>query len=1082
MKRCMRLITLMLGIGLALSLQATEIIRLEPLTTGITMDSERNGENVIRITVSEIRLDSIEINGENWAVPRVPEASNLMEASLPGLPFLDGEYLLGRTDGIQLSLLDLQTRDIDLSGMGFSGVAPSKGHFDRNIDPDTIPWVFDTDVYSGNKPYPSTRAWVDTPAISGPFRFQSFRIPLAGWNARTNVLTVIETARFAVISSPDFSNPRIGREHPITGLFGHLRTAVNASQFSSARSSAAGRLLILAYDDFVDESRPLADWEKLVGYPTLLTALSSIPHSGSSPTTTDIKNYIQSLYDDPEGLAWIILVGDSQQIPTLSGLWDGAPCDTCYAKLEGNDNHPDAAISRISAQTGADVAVQVDKILHYEQQPDTGSAATWYTSAFGIAGNDTGGTPSYADWERMEMLRKDLVTLDQDPDEPHYTYTEFDDLYHSPSVAEVGASVDAGAGLGLYIGHGGETYWLTSGFSTTDVGNLTNGEMLPVIWDVACVNGRFTRSGGDCFAESWLKHEGGGAVSFEGSTTNESWVPPCDAQRGVVDAIRNETDFTAGAQHLAGKEACFSINGDDNSDEGNKFSEQSTLFGSAVLWPRTGEATAIDTPDDFSLSGGVATLTVKTGGQILMKAGGAIVNFYTTNGSGITPVGSGLIDTNGVVHANVSGEPTHCHIHGHNLIPASFELSAATDARVSVDKTVYSCSSEVAIRISDADAPGAGGGSPNTVTVTVSTGRSSLDVTATETSAGSGFYDASLILGTDLAASDGDQLVVSYTDQTNSTGSPQTRTATAAIDCAPPVISNVSATTTEDSFTVTFDTSEPGTTIFWYGTTTPPDTGITDEELLLSHSVTVNGLDPCTTYYYQVRSRDEAGNRATDNNNWNFYSIRTAGWGTLFEENFDSDPGWTIDNGSFDSSTGWAFGTPIGQGEDSYGNPDPTSGHTGSNVYGININGDAPASAADNELTLTTPTIDLSSADSARLVFWRWLGVERNNYDHARVRLSVDGGAWETVWENGADTIDESAWTQQSIDIDQAAGHADVRIQWTYGSSDGSWNYAGWNIDDVSIKGSVACGNTDELFSDDFEGGSFANWTSVVGQ
>ena len=38
--------------------------------------------------------------------------------------------------------------------------------------------------------------------------------------------------------------------------------------------------------------------------------------------------------------------------------------------------------------------------------------------------------------------------------------------------------------------------------------------------------------------------DGGGAVSFEGGTTTESWVPPCDAQRGVVDAIRLETEFT----------------------------------------------------------------------------------------------------------------------------------------------------------------------------------------------------------------------------------------------------------------------------------------------------------------------------------------------------------------------------------------------------------------------------------------------------------------------------------------------------------------------------------------------------------
>ena len=46
------------------------------------------------------------------------------------------------------------------------------------------------------------------------------------------------------------------------------------------------------------------------------------------------------------------------------------------------------------------MTVQVDKILHYEQQPDTGAAGEWYDRVFGVASNDSGGSPSYHDWER----------------------------------------------------------------------------------------------------------------------------------------------------------------------------------------------------------------------------------------------------------------------------------------------------------------------------------------------------------------------------------------------------------------------------------------------------------------------------------------------------------------------------------------------------------------------------------------------------------------------------------------------------------------------------------------------------------
>ena len=55
-------------------------------------------------------------------------------------------------------------------------------------------------------------------------------------------------------------------------------------------------------------------------------------------------------------------------------------------------NRPDAAISRISAQNGAQVTAQVDKILAYERYPDEGSAGAWYRMGFGIGSDDTGGT------------------------------------------------------------------------------------------------------------------------------------------------------------------------------------------------------------------------------------------------------------------------------------------------------------------------------------------------------------------------------------------------------------------------------------------------------------------------------------------------------------------------------------------------------------------------------------------------------------------------------------------------------------------------------------------------------------------
>ena len=1056
------------------SASATVVIDMDPEETRIALQEGDSGGETLVVTVSEIRLDGVEIDGQRWAVVRVPGAHNLMLRGEPSLPFLTTEYLLGRSGGIDLELIDATVREINLEVHDLAGVAPSKGHFGRDVDFDSVAWSFDAKTYGSSEPYPSVDAWLDDPFIAGPVRAQASRIPVVRWRPADNALLVLEEMRFRIVPDPKAPNPRLRSDPPMTGVFSQLtRRMVNVGPETELdnRFVEVGRMLVIADVDFLDEIQPLVDWHTMVGYPTEL-----VPTSVTGTSAAAIKSYIQAVYDEPESLTWIILVGDSQQIPTLTGVnSQHSPCDPCYTKLEGNDNRPDAAISRISAQNGAQVTAQVAKILAYERQPDQGSAGTWYAAGMGVASNDIGGSPSYHDWERMDWLRDDLL-------DPAYTYTEFDQIYDpGASAGEVTTAIEEGRGLGLYIGHGWSQGWVTTGFDTGDAGSLTNGEMLPVIWDVACVNGAF-HSNNECFAESWLRREGGGAVSFEAATTNESWVPPCDAQRGFVDAIRLETDFTTGAQHLAGKHVCMDINGDGGGDQGNRFMEQSHLFGSAVLWPRTMVASPIDEPVDFVVAGGVASLTVTVDGEPLAKEGGAIVNFFRQEGDVVVSLGAGLTDENGLAQAAVDADPTHCHIHGHNLVPQSFELAAQDDGRVSLDGSVYACSSVVGIRVADANVPGATPAVADTVTVRLTNGTDVVDVLLTETDLESGFYAGSSELGVDLSVGHGDLVTVTYTDEDTGEGV-EDKTAQASVDCVGPQISGVVATADHESVTVEFTTDEPGTTVVRWGLSQPPEQVLVNEALIAGpHQVTIPDLDACQEIFFEVESADGLGNLSVDDNGGAYHAVSTEGWTVYFEQTLDEDPGWEIENGSFTSATGWDFGQPTGLGQDNYGGPDPESGHTGDNVYGVNLNGDAPANADHNELTLTTPAFDLSEAGAVQLSYWRWLGVEGDTYDNARILISLDGGPWQVLWENDDETIDESSWSQRVLDItDVAAGSADVRIRWAYGESDGYWQYCGWNIDDIRVEGPTECaGNVADIFHDGFEGANTAPWSATA--
>jgi hypothetical protein len=171
------------------------------------------------------------------------------------------------------------------------------------------------------------------------------------------------------------------------------------------------------------------------------------------------------------------------------------------------------------------------------------------------------------------------------------------------------------------------------------------------------------------------------------------------------------------------------------------------------------------------------------------------------------------------------------------------------------------------------------------------------------------------------------------------------------------------------------------------------------------------------------------------------YTADVGQFTTFIQDNFNSNPGWTTEGD-------WAFGQPTGGGGQ-YGGPDPTSGHTGNNVYGYNLSGDYPNNLPETHLT--TGAFDCAGKSGVHLKFWRWLGVEQPAYDHAYVRVSNNGTDWVTVWENIGEITDVS-WVEMDVDISAVADNqSTVYLRWTMGTTDVGWRYCGWNIDDIQL-------------------------------
>ena len=203
-------------------------------------------------------------------------------------------------------------------------------------------------------------------------------------------------------------------------------------------------------------------------------------------------------------------------------------------------------------------------------------------------------------------------------------------------------------------------------------------------------------------------------------------------------------------------------------------------------------------------------------------------------------------------------------------------------------------------------------------------------------------------------------------------------------------------------------------------------------------------VPPIVAHHCRVRAvaHDADASTGQDDSDADF-RIAPGGPQVVYAWDMNTDPGWTTEGL-------WAYGKPTGDpGIDAYGGPDPATAHTGNEIYGYNLKGDYEASMPERHLTTTA--IDCTGLANVELRFWRWLGVEQPSYDHAYIRARAGAGTWQTIWQNGA-TIDDGTWVSVAYDISAIADDEPAfYLRWTMGLADGSWQYCGWNIDDVEI-------------------------------
>ena len=506
-----------------------------PSTIQTTLVSSSESQITVNLQVPGFYAFEVTTPRGEANIISVPRTVSTAAAGEPNLPMIAVPAIVGDRQHYNIRVVDAQYSDFQME------VAPSKGDFPRTINPDDVPYTYG-EAYSTDAFFPAQNVGLYEPYILRDFRGQNMVVYPFAYNPVTHTLRVYYNMTVEMYADGQQGENTLSRRSNTVKMDAEFG-AMYQNHFVNYHESLnrytpvdeTGELLIICHDAFMSAMQPFVNWKKQIGRPTTMVGTST-----TGTTDSAIKTYIQNQYNANNNLSHVLLVGDVQQVPghTQSGGGYSGKSDNWYGQIVGNDTYNDLIIGRFSAENEAQVTTQVNRVIHYER--DINTSDTWLSTGQGISKNEGAGSGHYgeSDYQHIDNIRDDLLD---------YTYTTVHRDYQgvsgvNSSAAIISQHINEGVSIINYCNHGSTTSWGVFGYSNSHVNALTNDNMLPFIWSVACDNGKYDYSG-TCFAETWLRATNNstgaptGAIGGMFSYISQPWQPPQYGQDEMVDVL-----------------------------------------------------------------------------------------------------------------------------------------------------------------------------------------------------------------------------------------------------------------------------------------------------------------------------------------------------------------------------------------------------------------------------------------------------------------------------------------------------------------------------------------------------------------
>ena len=562
---------------------------------------------ILDYSVGEVTHDGVTYSKINFASTTTTQLKGWAE-----LPYVSAAIQLPADKDVDMEIVPMESTTYTL----YHQMVPSRGVIYRNQNPAEIPYEVNPASMTETD-YPIYFATMEEPFIVRDVRGTSVQCYPFHYNAAANTLTVYRKMTVTLRENSRPATNPLTRINPTPvkeaiGMYQNLFLNYEPTRDALAQGEK-GDILVLTPSAYENAADLYIQWKKEMGY----NVTKQVVSSGANVTST-----IQTAYNSNGNLMYVQMFGDWADIKsnTVTVDYSAAPADPKMGCVAGNDNYPDIAIGRFSCSSNAQALVQVNKAINYEKTPNMD--AGWRETFIGIGSSEGSGQgdDNEIDYVHIQRIYSERLA--------GFTYLTENGNYGDNSTASTLAGhVNAGASTIAYCGHGAETYFVTTNYSNTNVNASTNGDRLPFIVSVACVNGKFNQSG-DCFAEAWLKKENGGAVVTLMSTINQPWTPPQRGQDYFYDILVGGFDYNqySGQSGINTNEQrthwgsivvnAFTLALTESSTSSDVETFQTwTTFGDASLQLRTKQPVAITSSVNTLMTGVPYTTTITANGQ-----------------------------------------------------------------------------------------------------------------------------------------------------------------------------------------------------------------------------------------------------------------------------------------------------------------------------------------------------------------------------------------------------------------------------------------------------------------------------------